>query len=208
MTDGVLDKAGALSGFDQLLRSVDCLDQWTVDWHARGIRVLQDVDIGGLVCALHATNNRLWLAENVARRDGIAAAEYVAVKRRVDSYNLERHGWIERLDDCMLTVVRQTTDAPLALDTPGMVVDRLSVLSLRIFFVALECAERAGAGRERLAERLAVLKGQRSDLRSAFAVYIEDIDTGRRRFRLYTEPKLFSPGGREASVGGGTADVP
>jgi hypothetical protein len=84
--------------------------------------------------------------------------------------------------------------APLHSETPGMMIDRLSILALKIFHTRQE-AERADAlagHAERNRQRLVILEEQRSDLaRCLDALWRETLD-GTRHFKLYRQMKMYN----------------
>jgi hypothetical protein len=75
-----------------------------------------------------------------------------------------------------------------------MMIDRLSILELKIFHTAEE-AERKGATeehRERNRARLRVLEEQRGDLRGCLDALWREVMAGRRRFKLYRQMKMYN----------------
>jgi hypothetical protein len=85
-------------------------------------------------------------------------------------------------------------EAPLHSEPPGLIVDRLSILALKIYHTRQE-AERADAPAghaERNRERLAILEEQRADLAACLdALWLETL-TGARRFKLYRQLKMYN----------------
>jgi hypothetical protein len=73
-------------------------------------------------------------------------------------------------------------------------IDRLSILALKIFHTREE-TQRASATeqhRQRNRERLALLEEQRGDLAAALDSLFSDIAAGRRRFKLYRQLKMYN----------------
>lgn len=146
--------------------------------------------------ANHACNARLWREEDLARRGGVADAAIAAGKRAIDRYNQQRNDAVERLDEaihgalahCMSGVAR------LHSETPGMMIDRLSIQALRIRAMALE-ARREEAGVDHLRrcnERLAQLNDQRRDLAGCLAALIAECAAGAARFKVYRAFKMYN----------------
>ena len=80
-----------------------------------------------------------------------------------------------------------TRNAPLHSESPGLMIDRLSILALKIWHTREE-AERAGAPpghSERNRERLTVLEEQRADLAGCLDAMWRETLAGTRRFKLY-----------------------
>ena len=75
---------------------------------------------------------------------------------------------------------------------PGMAVDRLSVLVIRI--ASTEARATSGAADAQLyAERLPRLRSQCDALVEAIASLLDDLTEGRRRFIAYESLKLYGP---------------
>ena len=91
-------------------------------------------------------------------------AEMANVKRTIDKLNQCRNDLIERLDDCLrdelaAAGVRIQDNARLNTETPGSVIDRLSILALRLYHME-EQTRRTDADADHLAKakaRLAIL---------------------------------------------------
>jgi hypothetical protein len=84
--------------------------------------------------------------------------------------------------------------APLHSESPGLMIDRLSILALKLFHTREEM-ERAGAPEghmERNMERLAILSEQRSDLAACLVRLWEETMAGSRRFKLYRQLKMYN----------------
>ena len=84
--------------------------------------------------------------------------------------------------------------APLHSESPGLIVDRLSILALKIYHTREE-AERtdAPAGHEeRNRSRLAILEEQRADLAHCLDALWRDTLAGTRRFKLYRQLKMYN----------------
>jgi hypothetical protein len=84
--------------------------------------------------------------------------------------------------------------SPLHSESPGLMIDRLSILSLKIFHTREEM-ERAGAPTghaERNRERLAILVEQRNDLSQCLVRLWEETLAGTRRFKLYRQLKMYN----------------
>ena len=79
-------------------------------------------------------------------------------------------------------------------ETPGLMIDRLSILSLKIYHTREE-AERRDATADHVGrnlERLAVLEEQRADLAGCLDALWREIADGTRRFKLYRQLKMYN----------------
>src|SRR6185437_5055200 len=87
-----------------------------------------------LIACQHRANFDLWHIEDEARSPGATDAELAAVKRRIDKTNQLRNDLVEQLDGTLLKWLAERAlpreDAPLNSESPGLIIDRLSILSL------------------------------------------------------------------------------
>lgn len=129
---------------------------------------------------LHATNFRLWHQEDAVRRSGIGDAEVSRRKRSIDALNAGRNAAIEDIDSSLLDQVNPAQTATLHTETPGAIIDRLSVLALRIVHTN---------GGDRSDERLAILKEQYDDLFCGLEQFFDRMQRGEIRFKRYRQFK-------------------
>jgi hypothetical protein len=151
-----------------------------------------------LVRRQHQANFDLWHTEDEARATGASDAELAAVKRRVDRTNQLRNDLAEELDRALLAWLETqglpNPAAPLNSESPGLMIDRLSILSLKIYHTREEAA-RVGAPPDHAArnrERLAILQEQRADLAACLDALWRETLAGTRRFKLYRQLKMYN----------------
>lgn len=174
-------------------------DAWVEAWHKSGdVQGAAEDDFYALVERQHQANFELWHIEDEARRPGAADAEVAEVKRRIDATNQRRNDLAEQVDEMLLGHLRALglprTDAPLHSESPGLIVDRLSILALKVYHTRQE-VERRDADAEhtqRNRSRLAILQEQRSDLAACLDALWRDTLEGRRRFKLYRQLKMYN----------------
>ncbi len=90
------------------------------------------------VCQQHQFNFLLWHEEDIARSPDVPDDRIAAVKRSIDRYNQQRNDWIEKIDEALIELLAAEGMLPRAgarlnTETPGSAIDRLSIMSLRIY---------------------------------------------------------------------------
>ncbi|HEX4029429.1 MAG TPA: DUF4254 domain-containing protein [Terracidiphilus sp.] len=146
----------------------------------------------------HRANFDLWHIEDKARTPNASDEDVAAVKRRIDTTNQLRNDLAEELDRILLDWLESNgmpnPGAPLNSESPGQIIDRLSILSLRIYHTREEAVRPAApAGHaERNRERLAVLEEQRNDLSDCLDALWRETLAGTRRFKAYRQMKMYN----------------
>ena len=144
-----------------------------------------------LLLELHDSNLRQWDLEDVTRTAEATDSDIADAKRAIDKLNLTRHQLIEDVDVAVYATLRQSTTAPLATESPGMVFDRLSVLVIRIARTA-EKARSESDEADTYGVRLPSLRRQLAALSSALVSLLADVRAGTRRFLPYEHLKLYA----------------
>ncbi|MFQ5974499.1 MAG: DUF4254 domain-containing protein [Alphaproteobacteria bacterium] len=193
------------------LFDVQELLRWQADalaaWHDGADPVPDDVvtapGFQGRVLRQHLHNCRLWRHEDQARRTDVDDARIAELKRTIDRENQKRNDAIEQLDEDLLRMLEERErhppdGAPMNSETPGSMIDRLSILALKVFRMRRE-SERGDADeahRERCRGKLAILERQRRDLAVCLDRVLEGLDQERlrlvvyRQFKMYNDPSL------------------
>lgn len=155
--------------------------------------------INKLICEQHGCNYRLWHKEDVARSPRATAEEIADVKRKIDKLNQARNDMIEKIDDEISAIlaesgVRQIEDAKINTETVGSVIDRLSIMSLRIYHYH-EQRQRSDADskhHEQVTQRLELCEQQHSDLSLALQQLIDDLFSGVKQHKTYRQLKMYN----------------
>lgn len=166
----------------------------TEEWHhapfapsATGVLALVEEE--------HRCNFMLWHEEDRARRDDQGFEFVYRAKRSIDRWNQRRNDFIEKIDAWLAARAPAFPEGtPMNSETPGMIIDRLSILALKAYHMAEE-AERADAPeaqRARCREKLAVIRRQRADLARALAELMDGVAAGTRGFRVYYQFKMYN----------------
>jgi hypothetical protein len=154
------------------------------------------VEIIDPILALHRNNAEQWDREDDVRRDPGNDAAVAAAKRDIDRLNHARHAFIEAIDQAILRAIEPRIDAPMVTESPGMAIDRLSILVIRLASTEDEAASGTpDAGL--LSARIPRLRGQLAGLEEAMATLLSDLRSGNRRFLAHESLKLYgsvSPG--------------
>ncbi|MDE2160875.1 MAG: DUF4254 domain-containing protein [Burkholderiales bacterium] len=157
----------------------------------------------------HRCNSLLWAEEDLARRTTVADAEIAANKRAIDGYNQARNDATERIDEWLLLALglvdpasargdapaaRAAAGARLNSETAGSMIDRLSILALKLRAMGeqtrrddVDAAHRAAS-----AARLARLQQQRADLGRCYDELLADAAAGRAYFKVYRQFKMYN----------------
>ena len=157
----------------------------------------------------HRFNCLLWAEEDLARRTQVADAEIAANKRAIDRYNQARNDATERVDELLLSELglvdpaSARTDAPVSTvgagsrlnsETAGSMIDRLSILALKVHAMRLQSERRDvdEAHRRSSAGKLERLQQQRADLSACLDALLADCRTGRAHFKVYRQFKMYN----------------
>jgi hypothetical protein len=87
----------------------------------------------------HLRNCQLWHEEDIARRDDLGSERVHQAKRAIDRFNQERNNFIEEMDKVLVASLKPLeVGVPRNSETPGMMIDRLSILALNEFHMREE----------------------------------------------------------------------
>ena len=145
----------------------------------------------------HRCNNLLWDEEDLARRRDVDDAAIAANKRAIDGYNQKRNDAIERIDEIVLSSLQEVPRQPgarLNSETAGSMIDRMSIVALKIFHMGLQ-TQRSDAGAEHLAScqaKLERLREQRADLANCLVELLEECAAGTRYYKVYRQFKMYN----------------
>jgi hypothetical protein len=145
----------------------------------------------------HRANARLWDEEDLARRRRASDRAIAANKRAIDRWNQKRNDAVERIDEAILAALAPVGRRPGARrhsETAGAMIDRLSILSLKVHHMRVQ-AGRTAAGRahvERCKAKLAVLREQRADLARSLDELLAAAARGEAWFKIYRQFKMYN----------------
>lgn len=152
-----------------------------------------------LVAAQHLENFMLWHEEDEARSPSASDAVIAQVKRNIDGHNQRRNDLIEKLDEALLDALAAqgawvNHQAPLNSETPGSMIDRCSILALKIFHMN-EQTRRGDVDqthKDQAAAKVAVLQTQRADLLGCLKALWSEAQAGTRQFKIYRQYKMYN----------------
>ena len=166
----------------------------TADWHQAPPAASGDGFLR-LVQENHQRNFELWHEEDIARRDDLGSERVHQAKRAIDRVNQERNNFIEEMDKVMVAALQPVeSGVPRNSETPGMIIDRLSILALKEYHMREE-AGRSDASehhRKTCGEKLARILRQRSDLTESLGELLLEVAEKRRTFAVYYQFKMYN----------------
>ena len=182
-----------IDAFD--LQAIDTLQlKKTVEWHQGPYNVSQDGFLQH-VEENHYCNFELWHEEDRARRDDKGCRFVYQAKRNIDGWNQKRNDLIEKMDRWLVErLPDMPNDIAMNSETPGMIIDRLSILTLKAFHMKEE-AQRESAQRsqrDRCTEKLDIIRRQHADLFEALEQLMADVMKAKRGFRIYSQFKMYN----------------
>jgi len=138
-----------------------------------------------------------WHLEDIIRDEKIVPEEALKIKRRIDASNQQRTDLVEFIDSWFLTKYENVTpdnNAKINTETPAWAVDRLSILALKVYHMALEaCRETAtDEHRSKCREKLNVLLEQKNDLTTSIDQLLADIENGKVKMKVYRQMKMYN----------------
>lgn len=154
-------------------------------------------DAWRVIAANHRSNHLLWDEEDQARRTDVPDAAIAANKRAIDRYNQQRNDAIEKIDEALLARiagVMPAADAWHNAETAGSMIDRLSILALKIHHMRVQTL-RTDATHEHIATctaKLARLDAQRGDLARCLDTLLARAADGRAFWRIYRQFKMYN----------------
>ncbi len=152
-------------------------------------------ELRSIVLAQHFCNFSLWNLEDEARRTDVEDGYIAEVKRGIDRWNQRRNDLIERIDESLLSKFPSPghANAEQHSETAGMIIDRLSILALKIYH--MDDNVRRARDRDLASEceqKVSVLRTQRDDLLGCLERLLADVRGGRRYFKVYRQFKAYN----------------
>ncbi len=147
--------------------------------------------------ANHWHNGQLWEQEDLARRKHAPDSEIAGNKRAIDQHNQKRNDAIERIDEHLLESFSNVAPRPSARlnsETAGAMIDRLSILALKIKAMRAQ-TERTDVDVAHIAAcraKLERLMEQRKDLAGCLDRLLAECARGESYFKVYRQFKMYN----------------
>jgi hypothetical protein len=162
-----------------------------------------------LVCQQHEHNFRLWHEEDIARSPTVSDREIAQVKRNIDGLNQARNDVIEQLDDAITAMLAEqgvacAAGTPFNSETAGSIIDRLSIMSLRLYHYREQTmrTDADEAHRAKVQQRIALCEQQHQDLTASLGVLLDDLFSGRKLHKTYRQMKMYNDPSLNPSIYG------
>lgn len=147
-------------------------------------------------------NFKLWHIEDIARRTDVSHEIIANCKHEIDLLNQKRTDYYELIDVHFISQLAKLTNiaegAPKNTESFGMTIDRLSILSLKIYHLTEELNRRSTTDSDYslIHGKLTTLNHQKQDLVSAVKYLIGEYIDGKKspmtykQFKMYNDPTL------------------
>lgn len=138
-----------------------------------------------------------WAYEDIIRDPNIDPVAALKLKRKIDASNQDRTDTVEFIDSYFLDIHKNVSAKPTAKinsESPAWVIDRLSILALKIYHMQLETVreDASGAHKQSCQTKLNTLLEQRTDLSTAIDDLLEDISNGDKYMKVYKQMKMYN----------------
>ena len=135
--------------------------------------------------------------EDVVRNPDIDPVDGLQWKRTIDKSNQERTDVVEYIDSYFLEEYKEViplSNAKINSESPAWVVDRLSILALKVYHMNEE-TQRENVSEEHIrtcSDKLRILLNQQVDLSNSLDELITDIENGVKYMKVYKQMKMYN----------------
>ena len=138
-----------------------------------------------------------WAYEDIIRDPNIDPVAALTLKRKIDASNQDRTDTVEFIDSYFLNKykdVQISSNAKINSESPAWVIDRLSILALKIYHMHLETVrdDASDSHKASCQKKLDVLLEQRNDLSTAIDDLLNDIASGDKYMKVYKQMKMYN----------------
>lgn len=153
----------------------------------------------GLTQWVHYKNFVVWHLEEFVRDGKTSDDDVIKAEKTIDKHNMKRLEAIEQIDIWIENVLQTAGVTPddsagVNSETPGSIVDRLSILVLKIYHMQdrLDVDNLIENESKTLALKMHILEEQRHDLADALDRLLLDIRQGKKRHKVYRQFKIYN----------------
>jgi len=146
----------------------------------------------------HLMNFKLWHIEDIARRRNVDHEIIANCKHEIDLLNQKRTDYYEQLDINFICLLKQVTyiakNAQKNTESIGMIIDRLSILALKIYHMTKELNRRSTTDIDYslIRDKVITLNHQKQDLVSAVKYLISEYVDGKKSPMTYKQFKMYN----------------
>lgn len=138
-----------------------------------------------------------WHMEDVIRNPEIDPVTGLQWKRRIDTSNQERTDVVEYIDSYFLEEYKEVVpkeNAKINSESPAWVIDRLSILALKVYHMTEETlrSDATEEHKNNCTAKLNILLNQRIDLSLSLDEFIADIKEGTKYMKTYKQMKMYN----------------
>lgn len=167
-----------------------------IDWHNE-LTLTQENMPWKFIEENNSYNFLLWHEEDIARIKDIEAARIVDAKRSIDKFNQSRNNSIEKIDEWILSFLAHqqiVSNKAMHSETPGMMIDRLSIMSLKKYHMLEETLRHDATIEHKTvcSNKVSVLEEQINDLGNCLVDILHKLENGELRFKVYRQFKMYN----------------
>lgn len=166
-----------------------------INWKDNGV-TLNQAGFLRIVEENHAFNYQLWHAEDRARREDMGFEYVYLAKREIDQHNQQRNNRMEAMDEWLFIQLKPETDPTCQVhsETPGMMIDRLSILALKAYHMALQMTRKDvdELHRQTCLNKLHIIEKQQTQLHHCLLTLLLEIKNQSRTFNVYHQFKMYN----------------
>jgi hypothetical protein len=183
----------AFNIFEQSIRDYHILD----DAYQPTLNPYEMGTIESLLYAKNWVDTVQWHYEDIIRDPKIDPVAALDLKRKIDASNQVRTDMVEFIDSYFMQKYQNIvvkSDAKINTESPAWAIDRLSILSLKIYHMNEEAtrSDASEAHRAQCQVKLNVLLDQKSDMFNSIDQLLFDYENGDKFMKVYKQMKMYN----------------
>lgn len=181
-------------------RLVEWFNDLTELWHDTApIKPNDTSSPQGLTQWVHYKNFVVWHLEERVRKGDLSPEKILEIQRSIDIHNLKRLEAMEQIDIWIENVlvsagIRPGKEVEVNSETIGSIVDRLSILTLKIFHLneRINAANTTNEEKQEILLRKNILVEQRADVATALDRLLLEYRQAKKRHCVYRQFKIYN----------------